>query len=476
MNLRLPSSLFLFATASASLLLSACNSREDRSRAAFDQYQSAMAQGDLPSIRRALLALVAADDTQAEYWVELGKVQVQLGDLGAAFNAFQRAYELNRADPGVLGYLTQIALRGGQLDQAEKFARELELVNPSDPAVALTYGYVALRRGDLEEADKQAGTILAANNFDPSGRVLRSRVLLQSGQSDKAVALLREQIQAQPSDQLSLRALLGLFEFREQWADAGATARMLLNWVPKDQDVRSRLIRAELLAGNAEAALPELRAGLEQASALAVPALLDPWLSSGRARQALDTAIGAARQGDPDKKVAVAAFLLRAGEAGPAADLVRDLATEPVTAGNINANAIFATASGLMGEGEASLRRLEQALAIDGANAAALRGRAMLRSKLGQHQGAIEDAQKFVAADRGRAEARLLLASIYVSASKPQEAKRALWDGFHDIPADRSIYQALQSLVQQTDGPEAAQSLTEEYNDQRNNAMIRSFA
>jgi tetratricopeptide (TPR) repeat protein len=476
MNLRLHPSLFLFATVSASLLLSACDSRADKSQAAFNQYQSAVAQGDLPAIRQALLALVAADDTQAEYWVELGKVQVQLGDLGAAFNAFQRAYELNRADPTVLGYLTQIALRGGQLDQAEKFARELELVNPSDPAVPLTYGYVALRRGDLEEADKQAGIILAANTFDPSGRVLRSRVLLQSGQPEKGVALLREQIQAQPSDQLSLRALLGLFEYREQWADAGATARMLLNWVPKDQEVRARLIQSELLAGRAGAALPELRAGLTQASALAVPPLLDPWLSSGKAKQAVVATIEVAQKGDPEKKVAVADFLLRAGEARLAADLTRDLAGNTVTAANIRASSIFATASGLMGETQASLPRLDQALALDGANATALRGRAMLRSKLGQHQGAVEDAQKFVAADRGRAEPRLLLASIYVAAGQPEEAKRALWEAFHDIPADRSIYQALHSLVQRTDGPGAAQSLKEEYDDQRNNVMIRSFA
>lgn len=476
MNVPLRSRPFLFVTLWASLALTACNSREDKSRAAFDQYQSAVAQGDVPAIRKALVQLVGADDTQAQYWVELGKVNVQLGDLSGAFNAFVRAYELNRADPTVLGYLTQIALRGGQLDQAEKYARELELVNGSDPAVPLTHGYVALRRGDLEEADKQAGIILAANNFDPSGRVLRSRVLLQSGQPDKAVALLREQVQAQPSDQLSLRALLSIQEFREQWADAADTARLLLNWVPKDADMRARLIQAELFAGRPGAALPDLQVGLNQVSALAVPALLEPWLNSGKAAQAVPTVVKAAEGFDGDKKVAAADFLLRAGEARLAADLTAGLAEEPVTTTNITANAIHATAVGLLGQAGPALARLNEAIALDGTNVAALRGRALIRSRLGQHQGAIEDAQKTVAADRGSAQGRLLLANTYVAAGQADAAKRALWDGFHEIPADRSIYRALQSFVQRTDGPGATQALTEEYNDQRNDAMTRSFA
>ncbi|WP_162789218.1 MULTISPECIES: tetratricopeptide repeat protein [Sphingomonas] len=460
----------------ASLLLGGCNSRAAKTQTAYSQYQTALAQGDLKAIRKALLALVAADDTQADAWVELGKVQVQLGDLGAAFNAFQRAYELNRADPTVLGFLTQISLRAGQLDQADQYARELELVNASDPAVPLTHGYVALRRGDLEEADKQAGIILAANNFDPSGRVLRSRVLLQGGKADQAVALLREQIQAQPSDQLSLRALLSLFEFREQWADAAPVARLLLNWVPKDQDVRRRLILAEIRAGKPQAALPDLAAGLEQASPQDTSALLEPWLATGQAKLALPVALKAGESAPPDKKTAVANFILRAGEPKLAGDLVADMATEPVTAANINANAIYATAIGLLGQSQPAMQRLNEALALDGGNVAALRGRAVLRSKAGQHQGAIEDAQKLVAADRGVADSRMLLANIYVAAGQPDAAKRTLWDGFHDIPADQSIYRALQVFVQRTDGPGAAQSLTEEYNDQRNDAMIRSFA
>ncbi|URD61536.1 tetratricopeptide repeat protein [Sphingomonas sp. KRR8] len=476
MNLRLHSTLFLFATLSASLLLTACNSREAKSQTAVNQYQTAVAQGDVQAIRKALLALVAADDTQAQYWVELGKVQVQLGDLGAAFNAFQRAYELNRADPAVLGFLTQIALRGGQLDQAEKYARELELVNASDPAVPLTYGYVALRRGDLAEADKQAGLILAANSFDPSGKVLRSRVRLQEGKPDEAVALLREQVQAQPSDQLSLRALLGLYEYREQWADAGSTARLLLNWVPKDQDVRGRLILAEIRAGRPQAALPDLKAGLSQASSQEATALLNPWLLTGQADLALPVAVRAGEEAPLEKKVAIANFILRAGKPKLVADMLEGSATEPVTATNINANALYATAIGMLGQAGPAVQLLNEALALDGANVKALRGRAMLRSRAGQHQGAIEDAQKFVAADRASSEARLLLANTYVAAGQPDAAKRTLWDGFHDIPADRSIYQALQSFVQRMDGPSAAQSLREEYNDQRNDAMIRSFA
>lgn len=476
MNVRLHSPAILLSLLAGIALLTGCSSRDDRARAAYDQYQAAAAAGDLPAARMALGMLVGIDDTKAEYWVELGKLNLQLGDFGAAFNAFQRAYELNRADPFVLGILTQIALRAGNLQEAERRAKELELVAPEDPAVPLTYGYVALRRGDLEEADRQVGQLLAATPFDSSAKVLKARILLLSDKPDEAITLLREQVRLQPSDQMSLRALLSIYELKERWADAAWAARSLLTWQNEDVELRSRLIENELRAGDLAAARDETAKGLLSVQAPHVGRLLAPWLGTGRQQAITAVVLAAGRAAEGDKRLALARFLSLAGRSAEVVELTRNMASLPVAANNIAANALYGTALVRSGQVESGLERLDAAIRLDGGNADALRGRAQLRSRLGRHQEAIEDAQKLVAANRLLPENRLLLAEIFLAAGRGADAKRTMWDAFHDIPAERSIYDALRAFVARSDGPSAVASLAAEYDDQRTDEMTRSFA
>src|SRR3990170_4302857 len=90
------------AVAAVSLLTAGCNSADSRARQAFSDYQAAAAAGNLPEARVALLRLVGADDGVADYWVELGKVQLELGAYSDAYYAFTRAHELNRSNVDVL--------------------------------------------------------------------------------------------------------------------------------------------------------------------------------------------------------------------------------------------------------------------------------------------------------------------------------------------------------------------------------------
>ena len=106
----------------------------------------------------------------------------------------------------------------------------------------------------------------------------------------------------------------------------------------------------------------------------------------------------------------------------------------------------------------------------------ALRARSELRSSQGEHVGAIEDAQKLVAADRNSPQARLNLFRIYVAANRKDLARRTLWDAFHDLPTNRSIYDAMKVFLENENGPVAARRLTDEFNDQRNVQLMRNFA
>lgn len=459
----------LFLTVS----LSACDNRQEKAQTAYAQYQAAVVSGDLRAARRALAALVIADDSNADYWIELGKVSMQLSDYGAAYDAFQHAHELNRGNVEVLAIMTQLALRSGNLEVASDHAKQLELVAPSNPAVPLTKGYVALRRGDFDEGDRQVAAFTALAPYDVTGKVLQAQILMARNRQEDAIKLLQSQVSQQPSDATSLRMLASIYELRAEWGQAAAALRSYLGWQPADEAARVRLIEAELRAGQIEAAAGLTLKGVENQD---VDRLVAPWIALGMQDKIADRLFNWAQSASAGRRVAVARFLTTTSQPARVLALSQEYATLPVRPDNIVANAIYGSALAESGRTQEGLARLDAVLKLDGSNREALRARALLRSKAGSHQGAIEDAQKLVSADRNAAPARLLMARIYTSAGDPDGARRTLWDAFHDLGEDRTIFDALKPLVAKTDGAEAAQRLSQEFYDKRNQQLTRSFA
>ena len=463
----------LLPTLLLTALLSACDNRQEQAQTAYAEYQSALVSGDLRAARRALGTLVAADDSNADYWVELGKVSIQLSDFGAAYDAFQRAHELNRGNVEVLAIMTELALRAGNLEVASDNARQLELLAPSNPAVPLTKGYVALRRGDYDEADRQVAALLAAAPYNTSATVLKSRIMLSRGQDDEAIKLLSSQISQQPSDAASLKALAGIYEIHEDWGKAADALNKYLAWQPTDQEARIRLVEANLRSKQTDAASSLTLKAIEKDD---VDNLLAPWIEVGQQNALADSLFEWAKEANVGRRIAVARFLLSTEQPARAVALVEPSATLPVRAENLIPNAIYGAALIQSGRAQEGLSRIDAALKVDGNNREALQARAMLRSRMGSHKQAIEDAQKLVAADQNSAPSRLLLARIYVASGDLDGAKRALWDAFHDLGDDRTIFDALQPLVARTDGADAAKRLSQEFYDKRSEQLTRSFA
>ena len=88
-------SLWLTAFMSASLLLSACNSKERAVSNGLAEFQAAQLAGDLPGQERALLSIVMADEEHAEAWAMLGQVQMRQGKFGAAFTSTSTPHGAN---------------------------------------------------------------------------------------------------------------------------------------------------------------------------------------------------------------------------------------------------------------------------------------------------------------------------------------------------------------------------------------------
>lgn len=459
----------------AATLLAGCDSRQDRARAIYDQFQAAQANGDLRGARKALQALVAIDDSVSDYWVQLGKIELQLADFGAAYGALSRAHELDQANVNVLQLLTQLELRADSTEAAERTAHELEILSPDDPTVHLTFGYVALKRGDLDEATKQVDLLLADYPNDSSAKILQSRIAFATGDPDRSAAILLDQLRTQPSDQVSLEAFLNLAMLRQRWPEAMWAARRLLIWKPIDVQVRAKLIESDIRGGDLKAALSDTLSASEKSNSKAIDDVLEPWLETGIQDRVSGPLFTLAQRSRGERRVAFARFFAAAGDAPRVIALLQDQETSPITVGNLSAGALYAWAVGASGKRDDAMARLDKVLAVDPDNSDGLTNRARLRSLAGDYQGGIEDANRLVASSPGSVEARLLLSRTMLRARRTDDAQRVLWDAFHVIPANLAIYDALRTLLVSSGDNDAVRRLSDEFHDQSLSKMSRSF-
>ncbi|MCH8614682.1 tetratricopeptide repeat protein [Sphingomonas sp. SM33] len=464
------------AATALSLALTGCNSSESRARAAFSDYQAAIAAGDLKTARSALLKLVAAQDDDPDYWNELGKVQLKLGAYPDAYYALTRAHELDRTNADVLGTMTQLALLSGNIDMAEQHARQLELLVPEHPAVKLAYGYVALRRNDLDEANKQSDALLQAYPYDPSAKLLKARILLTMGQRDEAVTLLEGQVKAKPDDIGSLKALVAIQQRSANWPAVVTAASQVAQLNPKDRDAGYTAIDAAFRANNLEAAKRLSEPYLNRdASPDDVEAVLRIWATRWKTPEAVAAARKAAADATPDQQLAFATYFNTVGHPEDAAALVGNAPKLPVTIANMSLNAVIADYLAQTGQQAEAKQLFNTILEKEPDHVTALRGRINLEIRSGQAKAAITDAQRLISVMPKSGRDRLVLANAYAAAGDARQFDRTLWNAFHDIPANFELYEALRAHVARTQGPQGVQSVDAEFAQQRDVSLAREF-
>jgi len=475
--MHLPSHPILRAVAwlSAAICIAGCSSSDSRARAALGEYQTATAANDLPAARKALLELVRAKDDVADYWAELGKVQAAMGSYNDAYYAFTRAYELDRSDPALIRALTQLALRSGDLTQAQAKAEELEIVSPGDPWVKLVKGWAAFAELRYDEALAISNGMLAATPNDPSATALKARSLVSLGREGEAIDLLNKQIEAQPTDQGSLTVLARIYQRDGVWAKVAQLAQRIRKLAPADLDNSKLLIQAAFRSGDAELGR---RTSFEllppAADAATVNSVLDLWAAYWPSRQRIDDArrLAAAAPGI-EQRLAYALFLSHYGSPGDAIRLVQPAATLPVKAETVEANAVLAEALSQSGNLAAAKARFDAVLAFDPGNATALRGRSELELRTGNAAAAVLDAQKLVTVLPNDADDRLLLARAFGAAGNNQWMERTLWSAFQDIPGNEHILAALQATKK--GNGDAIADINAEFARQRDNLLNRGL-
>src|SRR4051794_5552309 len=475
--MHLPSHPILRAVAwlSASLIVAGCSSSDSRARAALSEYQTAAAANNMWGARRALLELVQAKDDVAEYWAELGKVQAAMGSYGDAYYALTRAYELNRSDPGLVRALTELALRSGDLTQAQARASELEILSPDDPWIKLVKGWSAFAELRYDDALSISDSMLVSSPFDPSATALKARALSALKRDDEAVDLLIKQIQAQPSDDSSTALLAKIYYRHNDWAKAAQLAQRVSSLTPGDTQNNLLLIEAAFRSGNAELGRStSLRLLQPAADPSTIASVIDLWTDYWPSPQRIaDVRRLAAAAAGPERRLIYAGILNRFGSPADAMQIAAPLAMLPVKAENAEANAIVADALSRSGKVAAAKARYDAVLAFDPGNASALRGRAELQLRVGNAPAAVIDAQKLVTVLPDSAEDRLLLARAFAANNNREWAERTLWTAFHDIRANEHVLAALKAMKK--GDPNALTELDDEFARQRDNRLNREF-
>ena len=472
----------LFFTLSAigialgSLPLTGCGYlRAHAAKAAYNEYQQALAAGDTARARTALLKLVRADEDVADYWIELGKLQLQMGQYREAYDAFSHAHELDRTDVQVLATMAQMALMSGDIDTADEHSRAISLLSPNNPTVTLVQGYAAFKQGDLDKADAAAQQILASAPTDSFAAVLKSRVLIARNQVDDAIKVLEAQHEAVPQDRSAIHGLTNLYQLKGDWRNAARIAFDAHKLDPRNGALTLDVVKALLRGGNINGA-SNMSASLLSATAppLLVQRTLESWAADAPRGTFLPNGEALAKAVDGDRRASFAEYYNRLDKPAAAEALLQG-SQLPVTHENARWNAVFAQALALQGKAGDARQLFDLVLQREPDQVDALRGRIGLNVRTGGAKQAVVDAQRLVTISPDSGQDRLLLAQAYLSAGNRDEVRRTLWQAFQDLPGDERVLSALKSVLASTGDTDGERRLDEEYKDRRVAKMTKEL-
>ena len=280
------------------------------------QYRLALARMQNGNLHGGLESLDRVHFLEPEYapaWCKHGAGLLDLGQVGEARTAFERALNIDpQNSAGTIG-LAQAALQEGKPEQALKRLQSPSLMeSPNAPLAHRLKGKALFQLGREEQAQSEIalgqGARLVMN--DPWSRelmvfkkgtsalLLRATRLMDRGKTAKAVELLEELFVREAEDPKVARKLGIAHASLANWSQAAAALSVASRLEPDDAELKVSLAWAEIMAGDNVAALSTALAALDQnaADSAAHEARLTALLRLGRS-QAMIEAYRAAQAG-----------------------------------------------------------------------------------------------------------------------------------------------------------------------------------
>lgn len=425
----------------ALLLLGGCRSAVDKANGYEALYDQMMPQRAFPVALAAITKATALDESEPRRWIKLGNVQMVLGRQPAAYLAYQRAVDLAPDNIEALENLAILAVRQRDYDSAKRFVEPLLALSPEDPSGLLASGAIAASEGRYKEAEATAARMIAAAPDQPGGYSLRLLVLRAQKRLVEASELLEQRSAADPKDADLLVQLMDLYRERGDVAGVRKTALRLAPLLPDDPRYAMESVRALHAAGQTDEALKRLDGLAERyrfngGMAAAAGRF---WAEALPADAARDRILKLADRGSPASKAALGNILLDMSAVPQAIALLAPLVQTKPAADTVEPHVAYARALLMAGRPAETGARIEDILAFDDTNVAALLLRARLRLAAGKFPLALNDAQRAAAGDPTNEAAALLIGQVYIAMGNKPLAWRAFGEARSDFPGSWTI-------------------------------------
>jgi putative PEP-CTERM system TPR-repeat lipoprotein len=221
--------------------------------------------------------------------LQLAARSLQKGDLDSAQKALQ---ELNAKQPNrleVVGPLIAVYLRKKDFVDATKLANEISSALPKNPYGPQYLGQIAFQennidgsiaaftaalardpkfvpaiydratmsitKGEYADAQKDLQTILVIDPKNSTAAVRLAQLYGQTGQGDKAVALLKKTTSLSPKDLSITSALVQYYADHNRLADAAVAVGVFLHSSPNNASAQALQANIQLASGATDAAL-----------------------------------------------------------------------------------------------------------------------------------------------------------------------------------------------------------------------------
>lgn len=143
----------------------------------------------------ALVQSVVENPQGVRPWRELGELYHQLQEHEAALVCYQAALGLDATNARVHYFAALVLHRFGQLDQAVTHLSEAARLAPDYAPATWRLALYRLEQGNLEIAERAAREAMAIDEKDPLAPLVLARALLQLDRTEEAVELLERAIE-----------------------------------------------------------------------------------------------------------------------------------------------------------------------------------------------------------------------------------------------------------------------------------------
>lgn len=448
------------------LALAGCGSPAERSAKAVARYDAYYAQHDFQHARVEILSAINEQDDVPEYWIKLGRVELELKRYFNSYSAYSRSLELDKSNPEALQAMAELSYSGGRPDEAVQYADKMLLLEANNARMLFVKGSVAFDRKNYDEAKSIALRMLSIDPSNEGAVVLLGRVQFATGDVPAAIKTLETSVS---HDGPSLGKYVALLEFyRGQQNFAGVDATYARIYALQPDNVAMRLDHAKALYENdrpdrAMAIIDQLLAA-DPHNAKLQQQIVDLWTAVGSKAIAIDQIRRFAEGGNDQMKFALGQLAVDQGRFVEALAIMRPfVAPEKITPDNVQAHTIYAAAQAGLGRPVEALARTNRVLAFDRTNTKALLLRIQISIDRNNLNLALNDAQILVRDNPDLAAARIAFAKVYVRRKEQALADGAFGRAAVDLPTDIDLLNAYVAYLLDTDRRRLALDVAEAF-------------